>query len=200
MATDDSATSQLLKRVQNGDSTARDQLFRLHRPHVSQFVAHRCPQNVRQRIDDSDVVQDVLLHAARRLDDYVERRPMPFRLWLLKTAYERLIDIKRFHIDAERRTVRREVILPEDSSQAIIFGLVNVDDPASRSLRDEVQRKVREELQSLNPLDQQILMMRYVEEMPYDEIACILGIEAAAARKRHTRAIVRLGKIMRSQD
>lgn len=200
MATDDSATSKLLKRVKDGDAKARDQLFKLHRPHLSQFVAHRCPSDVRRRVDDSDVVQDVLLHAARRLDDYVERCPMPFRLWLLKTAYERLVDVKRFHVDAERRSVRREVVLPEDSSQAIISGLVNVDDPASRSLREEVQQKVRDELQSLSPIDQQILMMRYVEEMPYDEIACILDIEPAAARKRHARAIVRLGKIMHSQD
>ena len=43
-------------------------------------------------------------------------RPMPFRLWLRKTAYERLLMIQRHHVDAQRRAVGREVALPDRSS------------------------------------------------------------------------------------
>jgi DNA-directed RNA polymerase specialized sigma24 family protein len=35
-----------------------------------------------------------------------------------------------------------------------------------------------------------------VEDLPYDEIACLLDIEAAAARKRYGRALLRLREIL----
>jgi hypothetical protein len=39
---------------------------------------------LRPRVDPSDVVQEAQLDAFRRLADYLQRRPVPFRLWLRK--------------------------------------------------------------------------------------------------------------------
>ena len=71
---------------------------------------------MRGRVDPSDIVQETHLEAYQRLADYLERRPMPFRLWLRKTAYERLLKVQRHHMKTARRTVSREVPLPEHSS------------------------------------------------------------------------------------
>jgi hypothetical protein len=66
--------------------------------------------------EPSDVVQDTQLEAFRRLADYCRRRALPFRLWLRKTAQERLLMARRQHLGAGRRSVGREVPLPEESS------------------------------------------------------------------------------------
>jgi hypothetical protein len=43
----------------------------------------------------------------RRMEEFLQNRPMPFRLWARKTAYERLLDLHRHHIKRARRSVRR---------------------------------------------------------------------------------------------
>jgi DNA-directed RNA polymerase specialized sigma24 family protein len=45
--------------------------------------------------------------------------------------------------------------------------------------------------------DREILLMRHMEELPYAEIACLLDIEADAARKRYGRALLRLRKVLK---
>src|SRR5262245_57284812 len=87
-------TEALLAQVRAGERQAVDRLFALHRPHLHRIVARRLDRRLRARLDASDVVQETEMEAFRRLDDFLERRPMPFRLWLWKTAYERLLVLR----------------------------------------------------------------------------------------------------------
>lgn len=77
----------LLNQAKNGNRSALDQLFAVHRDNMHRVVDVRLDAALRQRLDASDVVQEAFLEAARRLPDYLERRPMPFSLWLRQTAY-----------------------------------------------------------------------------------------------------------------
>src|SRR5205807_6083655 len=113
---DSTETQALLELVQAGDRRAFEQLFARYRPYLRQVVELRLDPKVRARVDPSDVVQETQLEAFRRLEDYLERQPMPFRLWLRKTACERLLMVQRQHIGAARRAVGREVPLPDASS------------------------------------------------------------------------------------
>ena len=108
VTTGDSAeTNELLRRAQAGRSQALEQLFDRHMPSVRESVRRRLAPRLRPRVDPSDVIQETQHAAYRRLDDFLQRRPLPFKLWLLKTAHERLIDIERAHLAAQR-TVHRE--------------------------------------------------------------------------------------------
>src|SRR5206468_187588 len=80
------------------------------------MVELRLGAGLRGRIDPSDVVQEAQLEAARRIDDYLARRPMPFHVWLRQTTYENLLRLRRRHATAECRSVRREIPLPDTSS------------------------------------------------------------------------------------
>ena len=77
------------------------------------------------RVDASDVVQDVLLEAHRRLSDYLRNPTMPFSLWLRHIAKDHIIDAHRRHRQAQRRAVDREQSLvprhaPDQSSAELI--------------------------------------------------------------------------------
>src|SRR5438552_16794929 len=102
---DSGETQRLLDQLRGGDGRAFEQLFARHRPYLRRLVALRLDNRLRPRLDPSDVVQDTQLEALRRMPDYLERRPMPFRLWLRKTAQERLAMLARKHLGAARRTV-----------------------------------------------------------------------------------------------
>jgi len=83
---DTAETQGLLQRVRNGDREAFERLFALHRAYLRQVVDFRMAGRLRVRVDPSDIVQETQLEAFRRLEDYVQREPMGFRLWLRKTA------------------------------------------------------------------------------------------------------------------
>jgi RNA polymerase sigma-70 factor, ECF subfamily len=111
------------------------------------------------------VVQETQLEAFRRLPDYLRRRPMPFRLWLRKTAQERLLMAQRQHL-AGRRSPAREVALPEGSSLALARQLADAGSTPSRQLgRRELVLRVRQALAELREADREVLLMRNLEQL-----------------------------------
>jgi RNA polymerase sigma-70 factor, ECF subfamily len=194
---DSAETRRLLDEVRAGDETAFDRLFAHHRTGLRQFVANRLDPRIRARLDPSDIVQETQLEAYRRMDDFLTRRPMPFRVWLRKTAYERLLKLRRFHVEAARRSVGRELVLPDHSSMLLAHAFLDQGSSPSKQLaRTELVRRVRQAVAELSEADREILLMRSVEELPYREIACILDIDAGAARQRYGRALLRLRKLL----
>ncbi len=157
----------------------------------------RLDPKVRPRVDPSDVVQETQLEAFRRLADYLERQPMPFRLWLRKTAYERLLMVQRHHLRAARRAVGREVGLPDRSSLQLIQQLLAHGSTPSQHLAGrELASRVRQAVAQLSETDREILLMRNVEALSNQEVAQVLQIEPATASQRYGRALLRLRKLL----
>src|SRR5262249_54174108 len=149
------------------------------------------------RLDPSDVVQETQLEVVRRLHDFLERRPMPFHLWVRKTAYERLLNLRRDHVEAARRAVGREVALPDRSSLLLARPLLSGGPSPSRRLQaEEFAERVSRAVGELPESDRELLLMRHAEELSYEEVACLLDITPAAARKRYGRALLRLRKVL----
>lgn len=197
-ATPDSGeTQRLLDGIAAGDAAAFDRLFARHRPFLRRLVARRLDQQLRARVDPSDIVQETHMEAFHRFRDYLERRPMPFRLWLFQTARERVAKARRTHAQAARRSVTREVYWPRDSS--IQFGrelLARTSSPSERLSRQELAERVNQALGQLAETDREILWMRTFENLSYEEVSCVLDIAPTAARKRYGRALLRLRKLL----
>lgn len=190
---DSSETCCLLERVRGGDEQAFEELFARHRSWLEQAIEWRLDVRLRARLDASDVVQETQLEAYRRLKDYLERRPMPFRIWLRKTAYERLLKIQRRHISTMQRSVARETPIPEQSSLLLARALMDGGStPSVRVSRKEIAQRVRGALSELAALDREILFMRHFEALSYRDIGGVLDIDAATARKRYGRALLKL--------
>lgn len=193
---DSAETSGLLHQIEAGNREAFDRLFERHRPALVDFIDVRLDPHVRVRVDPSDVAQETQLEVFRRLKDYLKRRPMPFRVWLRKTAYDRITKARRFHA-AARRAVGREAALPDRSSLALARQFLAGGPSPSRQLAErELSRRVRQAMGRLSHVDREILLMRNIEELPYEEIGCLLELEPAAARKRYGRALLRLRKLL----
>jgi len=190
---DSVVTMELLRGVSASDSSSFDQLFSRHRAFIRRVVDLRLDRKMRARVDPSDVVQETQLEAFRRLPDYLRRKPMPFRLWLRKTACERLTMMRRRHIHAVRRSVDLEMPLPNKSSpqQAERFR-AGGSTPSQQAGRRELASRVREAIEKLPQSDREILLLRHYEGLTHDEAARVLKIESATARKRYGRALLRL--------
>jgi tetratricopeptide (TPR) repeat protein len=141
-------TSTLLDRIGRGDRQALEQLLARGRSRLRDFVDYHLDLRLRARLDPSDVVQEVQLEVVRRMDDFLQRRPMPFHLWLRKTAYQLLLNLRRDH-QRDRRAVEREVPLPERSSLLLVRPLLHKSASPSRQaeaheLAERISRAVAE--------------------------------------------------------
>src|SRR5262245_13298494 len=74
-------TQQLLDEARQGDRDAVDRLLGQHREPVRRMIDLRLDPAIGKRVDASDVVQEVLLEASKRLSDYLKKPDMPFHLW-----------------------------------------------------------------------------------------------------------------------
>ena len=186
----------LLQQVREGHRPALDELLARHRGYLLDMVHLRMDQTMRARIDPSDVVQEAQLEAAQRIEDYLGREPMPFHLWLRKTAYQNLLRLRRQHVEADCRSVRRELPLPDGSSATLARQLLGAGPtPSEQAAEQELARRLRQAVADLPETDCEILLMRNFEGLSNQEAAQILGLEPAAASRRYGRAILRLRQV-----
>jgi RNA polymerase sigma-70 factor (ECF subfamily) len=186
-------TQALLARIEAGDSLALDRLLAESRDYLRRVVELRMDSKMRARLDPSDVVQEAQVEIARRIGEFLSSRPMPFHLWLRRTAQENLLRLRRQHVEAGCRTVEREVPLPEGSSAEFAAQVLGRSPgPLSEAAQRELARRLRQAVEELPDLDREILLMRNFEGLNNQEVCQVLGLETATASKRYGRAILRL--------
>src|SRR2546430_10486832 len=108
MASNSQETQELLDQARRGDASAVDRLLATHREPLRRMISLRLDPALASRLDASDVVQDVLLEASRRLKGYLQNPAMPFHLWLRHIAKDHIVDAYRRHRRAKRRSLDRE--------------------------------------------------------------------------------------------
>jgi RNA polymerase sigma-70 factor (ECF subfamily) len=194
-------TDQLLARADHGDAAARGPLLERHRGRLRGMVALRMDARLASRVDPSDLVQDTLAEAHRRLDDYLRDRPLPFYPWLRQIAADRLADLHRRHVRSRKRTVTREEPdappLTDRSEWELARRLAgSVSAPSARLRREDRLQQLHEALARLPERDREVLVLRHLEQMPPREIAAVLGVTEGAVYTRHLRALERLRRLL----
>jgi RNA polymerase sigma-70 factor (ECF subfamily) len=195
--TDDSLIAALIEQARGGDESARQRLLEGCRPRLRRVVAVRLDRRLAARVDASDIVQEALAEASRRLDDYLLDRPLPFFAWLRQLAWDRLVEQHRRHVLAERRSVAREeppaMELSEESSLRLARRLIgDGTSPSGRLIREELRDRVRSAMARLGERDREVLVMRHLEQLSTEEVAAVLGISPGAVKVRLLRALERL--------
>lgn len=202
MTTPDNNEADLLKRAMAGDQQALAALFARYRDRLRKMVRLRLDRRMSGRIDPSDVLQDAYLDVARRFPEYAAAPTVPFYLWLRALTGQRLVGLHRRHLGAQMRDAGQEVslyrgALPAASSvslaQQLLAGLTS---PTQAAVRAEMQVRLQEALNSMDPIDREVVVLRHFEELTNVEAAEVLGIETSAASKRYIRAIRRLKVIL----
>src|SRR5438445_6218759 len=194
---DDNPTDigRLLEQARGGDQGALNELFAQHRDRLRRMVELRLDRRLQARIDASDVVQDAYVEVAQRLGTYLQDPKLPLFLWLRLVVGERLITLHRHHLGAQMRDAGLEVslyraALPAASSAALAAQLLGQHtSPTQAAVRAERLLRLQEALNSLDPMDREVLSLRHFEELHRTEAAQVLGITEAAAAKRYFRAL-----------
>jgi RNA polymerase sigma-70 factor (ECF subfamily) len=201
MNNDSTITWELLRRAGAGDNQALAELFALHRPRLRQMVRLRLDRRLQGRLDPSDVLQEAYIDFARRFPEY-PGDAMPFFLWLRLLTGQKLIDLHRQHLGAKMRDAGQEVslyrgALPQASSVSLAAQLLGRLTTASQAaMRAELQTRIQEILNSMDPMDREVLTLRHFEMLSNDETALVLQISKSAASNRYVRALKRLKDLL----
>jgi RNA polymerase sigma-70 factor (ECF subfamily) len=195
---------EVLIRAGKGDSQALGEAFGRHRERLRRMVQLRMDRRLQGRLDPSDVLQEAYLEFSRSLVDYLRNPDVPFFVWLRFITGRKLQALHRKHLGTKIREAGREIslnqdALPQASSLTLAAQLLGrFTSPSEAAGRAELQLRVQEALNSLEPLDRELLALRHFEQLTNSEAAQILEIGEAAASSRFIRALKRLKKILES--
>lgn len=206
MQNNDENDEGLLAKVAQHDEAATSQLLDRYRSRLKRMVRLRLDPQISRRFDESDVVQDALLDATAKINDFAESPDVPFYLWLRQITLFKILEMHRRHLTAERRDVRREIPLLDSrnpnelpaSSIMLAEELAgNLTSPSQTVVKSEFRRQLTESLEDMDPIDREVLMLRHFEQLTTEETAEVLGLSRSGAGTRYMRALDRLRNVLR---
>jgi RNA polymerase sigma-70 factor (ECF subfamily) len=198
MSADAPTNDQLLEAARKGDEGALAALVERYRERLERMVRLRMDRRLQGRVDSADVVQEAYLTLRGKFPQYSADPRLPFFLWLRLEVGQKLVDLHRFHLGTQMRDAGQEVslhrgALPQVTSLSLAEHLLGRLTSASRAaMRAELKLRVQEALNSMDPQDREVLILRHFEELSNAEAAQVLGIKPSAAVNRYVRALKRL--------
>jgi RNA polymerase sigma-70 factor (ECF subfamily) len=196
-----SATNHLLLRL-CGEPQALADLFARHKERLRRMVRLRLDPRLRGRFDSSRVLELVYRDVCQRITEYHADPSLPFFFWLRQVAGQRLRALADEHLadgQGDPAISLYRGALPEVNSVALAAQLLGQPTSATQAAaRADLQIRLQDALNSMDPLDREILTLCHFEDLNNAEAALALGIEPKVASQRYVRAVKRLQEILRS--
>jgi RNA polymerase sigma-70 factor (ECF subfamily) len=192
MALDSASVAGLLTRARDGDAAARDRLFALCRNYVGLVARAHVESWLQAKVDASDLVQQTLLEAHRDFRRFQGATEGEWLAWLRQILSHNAADFVRQYYRTAKRQAGREVALgnPDQSS---VLGLANLPDngetPSQELVRKERELQVADALSRLSPDHREVILLRNLQRLPFDEVAQRMQRSRPAAQMLWMRAI-----------
>ena len=181
---------QLIRRAQQGDNSAFEQLLLAHQKKVYNL----CLRMAANPDDALDLSQEAFIRAWRALGQY--QFEANFSTWLFRLTSNVCIDFLR------RKKRRQETSLTENYDDSDDGAELLVPDgnplPEQQAISNETRLELAQAMEKLSPDHREILQLRVVEDLPYEQIADILGVRVGTVKSRLARARLSLRKILKA--
>lgn len=161
----------LIAQAQEGDTEAFAKVYDQFFLPVYRYCAFRLPKEVAE-----DTTADIFVKAWEKLHTYKIQKSVPFGAWLFRIARYSVIDVYRSQRGFEE--------MPED-----VIDTDQLNRADDRLQRNETLRLVRDALDKLPNRYREILLLTYVSEMPYSEVARVLRMTEGGVRILKMRAL-----------
>ena len=170
-------------RASRGDAGAFGLLYDKHVDAVYRYVYYR----VRDDAEAEDLTSDVFMKALRAIPKYEPRQA--FLAWLYRIARNAVID----HVRRGGRQVAYEDAIAHPSVHEVI-------EPDTELLAMSDKATLREALAKLTPLQQEVIVLRFLEGLSTLEIAKLIGKREGTIRGIQFRAIGALRQLIPSRE
>lgn len=197
---------QLLARARDGETAALGQLLDLYRNYLQLLARTQIDLHLRSRFSASDLVQEAMLDACHDFEQFRGRTEAELLAWLRRILLHNLANAVEKQVLTQKRSVRREVSLDtrtrlEQSLNQVEAALVrSASSPSAHAQRREAAAILADQLAQLKPEHQEVIVLRNLEGLSFEEVAERMGRSGGAIRKLWLRALEQLKQLLERED
>jgi RNA polymerase sigma-70 factor, ECF subfamily len=173
MVSDGISDAECVRRLQQGETNAFEILVRRHQKTIFNLVYRM----LGDYDEAAEIAQEAFLSAYRAIGGF--RGDANFSTWLYRIALNHATTRRRSMAHWQQHTVPIETTEPVGDNHL---------DPAAMVEQKEIQERVQKALNSLEPDDAAIILLKDLQDMPYEEVARILEIPLGTVKSRLHRA------------
>jgi RNA polymerase sigma-70 factor (ECF subfamily) len=194
-----SRVDRLLEKARQGGGESLGELLQLYRNYLTILATTQFDQRLRQRLNPSDLVQEMMLAAHNDFSKFRGTTEREFLAWLRQILINCLHHAIETHLKAKIRDVRREVSLEQvsqamDQSVAYLGQTLAARGPSPSGILQhrEGVAAFADQLAKLRPQYREVVVLRNLQGLPFDEIAERLECKPGTVRMWWLRAIEKL--------
>lgn len=179
----------LIKKAQEGNAEAFEQLIADYEKRILNY----CFRMLGNLSDAEDAAQEVFVKVYRFIDSF--NGQSSFSTWLYRIASNVCLDLLR----KAKRQPKDTVSIHQENEEGESYSIAIEDtepDPYERAQLSEAQRVLKEALNQLSDEHKQVVILRDIEGLSYEEIAEAMGIAPGTVKSRLNRARQVLKKLL----
>jgi len=203
-STDNLSLTELLVRARGNDPQQLDALFAQCRNFLSILARAQVESWLRAKVDASDLVQQTLLEAYRDFHKFRGNTEGEWLAWLRQILTHNAANFVRHYHGTAKRQLHREVSLGlpgNDSNGPPVPQPADAgESPSQLLMRKEREWQIAEALAQLSPDHREVILLRNLERLPFDEVAARMNRTRPAAQMLWMRAIQKLQELLAPQD
>lgn len=197
----------LILAARKGQRDALGALLDLYRNYVSLLARTQIDSGLAARVSPSDVVQETMFEACRDFAQFRGQSEGEFIGWLRGILVSTLARLIEHHIKTQKRTIGREVSI-DDCRREVDRSAMRLENafagawssPSAQASRRERAAILADQLTGLPPDYREVIVLRNLEGLSFEEVACRMGRTAGAVRVLWVRAVERLRNELVEQD
>jgi RNA polymerase sigma-70 factor (ECF subfamily) len=187
--------AELLARCRHGEPGAWDELFDLHYAAAGRFIFQLSPDFSRE--DSEEICQEVFLSVIKSLESF--QGESQFQTWLFRIAVNKARDYREKRITAKRGGQQTIISLQAENPET---GLApdppdHLPMPDENLMNAEQMTFVRQSLDQLDEPCREIVELRYLGDLSYEELSATLKLNPKTVSSRLSRCLDRLEEIAR---
>jgi RNA polymerase sigma-70 factor (ECF subfamily) len=190
---------QLFTSARAGSNSSLGRLLTLYSNYLKLLVAAQLDDRLRGRVSASDIVQESFFEAHRDFGQFRGQSPGEFVVWLRRIVVNNILRVVEQHVLTEKRDVRREVAIEEigrrlEQSTVRLETLLAVEEesPSGCAVQREDEVRLADTLAALPDDYRQVIVLRHIEGLPFDEVGRRMERSAGAVRMLWLRALKQL--------
>jgi RNA polymerase sigma-70 factor (ECF subfamily) len=194
-----STIDQLFASAKAGSNSGLGRLLTLYTNYLKLLVSTQLDPRIRTRVSPSDIVQEAFFEAHRDFAQFHGQSTAEFVAWLRKIVVHNILRVVEQHVQAEKRDVRREISLEEvgrklEQSTVRLDTLLaaQVETPSGCAVKREREIRLADALGALEPDYRDVIVLRHIEALPFDEVAVRMHRSSGAVRMLWLRALKKL--------
>lgn len=184
----------LLQSARDGSNDSMTHLLEPCRDYLLAVANSELDSWLRVKIGASDLVQETFVAACKNFHDFRGTSEAELMGWLRTILLNNMTTTVRAYQFTEKRRADREVPL----SQAMTRATPSTRNPLSELLRGEKVERVQTAIGQLNDDYRQVIELRSIQQLPFNEVGLRMGRSEEATRKLWGRAVIVLSELLES--